>query len=153
MLAFNARSEIGLYFIPSVGLIIILSYLLYFEALIPLLIKNIGLGFNVTLIDKNDPGSMTSHGHACTFADYACVPVNSPDLFREIPIDIKFHSIRWYMHLTGVQFDMSSQLRTTKLRESSFLFYLFLSFGNLTKSPIPPVCIILCCLMCFSFFY
>ena len=28
---------------------------------------------------------MTSHGHACTFADYACVPVNSPDLFREIP--------------------------------------------------------------------
>ena len=31
------------------------------------------------------------------------------DLFREIPIDIKFHSIRWYMHLTGVQFDMSSQ--------------------------------------------
>ena len=42
-------------------------------------------GFNVTLIDKNDPGSMTSHGHACTFADYACVPVNSPDLFREIP--------------------------------------------------------------------
>ena len=42
-------------------------------------------GFNVTLIDKNDPGSMTSYGHACTFAAYACVPVNSPDLFREIP--------------------------------------------------------------------
>jgi len=28
---------------------------------------------------------MTSYGHACTFADYACVPVNSPDLFRKIP--------------------------------------------------------------------
>ena len=42
-------------------------------------------GFKVTLIDKNDPGSMTSYGHACTFADYACVPVNSPDLFKEIP--------------------------------------------------------------------
>ena len=42
-------------------------------------------GFNVTLIDKNDPGSMTSYGHACTFADYACVPVNSPNLFKEIP--------------------------------------------------------------------
>ena len=42
-------------------------------------------GFNVTLIDQNDPGSMTSYGHACTFADYACVPVNSPDLFKEIP--------------------------------------------------------------------
>ena len=42
-------------------------------------------GFKVTLIDKNEPGSMTSYGHACTFADYACIPVNSPDLFREIP--------------------------------------------------------------------
>ena len=42
-------------------------------------------GFQVTLIDKNDPGSVTSYGHACTFADYACIPVNSPNLFKEIP--------------------------------------------------------------------
>ena len=42
-------------------------------------------GFQVTLIDKNEPGSITSYGHACTFADYACVPVNSPDLFKNIP--------------------------------------------------------------------
>ena len=42
-------------------------------------------GFQVTLIDKKPPGSMTSYGHACTFADYACVPVNSPDLFTDIP--------------------------------------------------------------------
>ena len=28
------------------------------------------------------------------------------DLFREVPIDIKFHSTRWYVHLTGVQIDM-----------------------------------------------
>jgi len=42
-------------------------------------------GFNVTLIDKNEPGSMTSYGHACTFADYASVPVNSPNLFYDIP--------------------------------------------------------------------
>ena len=42
-------------------------------------------GFDVTLIDKNEPGSMTSYGHACTFADYACIPINSPNLFREIP--------------------------------------------------------------------
>ena len=28
---------------------------------------------------------MTSFGHACSFADYANVPVNSPALFREIP--------------------------------------------------------------------
>ena len=42
-------------------------------------------GFKVTLIDRNDSGTMTSYGHACTFADYACVPVNSPELFKEIP--------------------------------------------------------------------
>ena len=42
-------------------------------------------GFQVTLLDKKEPGSMTSYGHACTFADYACVPVNSPDLFKDIP--------------------------------------------------------------------
>ena len=28
---------------------------------------------------------MTSYGHACTFADYANVPVNNPSLFLEIP--------------------------------------------------------------------
>ena len=43
-------------------------------------------GFNVTLIDRNKPGTMTSYGHACTFADYASVPVNSPKLFYEIPL-------------------------------------------------------------------
>ena len=41
-------------------------------------------GFKVTLIDKNEPGSMTSYGHACTFADYACVPINSVNLFTPI---------------------------------------------------------------------
>ena len=42
-------------------------------------------GFQVTLFDKEDPGSMTSYGHACTFADYANIPVNSPSLLRDIP--------------------------------------------------------------------
>ena len=42
-------------------------------------------GFKVTIIDKEDPGTMTSYGHACTFADYASIPVNSPSLFRQIP--------------------------------------------------------------------
>ena len=42
-------------------------------------------GFRVTVIDKEDPGTMTSYGHACTFADYASVPVNSPSLFKQIP--------------------------------------------------------------------
>ena len=42
-------------------------------------------GFKVTLIDNREPGTMTSYGHACTFADYASIPVNSPVLFRKIP--------------------------------------------------------------------
>ena len=28
-------------------------------------------GLSVTLIDREDPGTMTSFGHACSFADYA----------------------------------------------------------------------------------
>ena len=42
-------------------------------------------GFNVTLIDREDPGTMTSFGHACSFADYANVPVNYPGLIWDIP--------------------------------------------------------------------
>ena len=42
-------------------------------------------GFNVTLLDREDPGTMTSFGHACSFADYANVPVNYPGLIWDIP--------------------------------------------------------------------
>ena len=42
-------------------------------------------GFKVTLIDREDPGTMTSFGHACSFADYANVPVNYPGLIWDIP--------------------------------------------------------------------
>ena len=42
-------------------------------------------GFKVTLVDHNKPGSMTSYGHACTFADYACIPVNSSTIFKDLP--------------------------------------------------------------------
>ena len=42
-------------------------------------------GFRVTLIDKEKPGTMTSFGHACSFADYANVPVNYPGLLWDIP--------------------------------------------------------------------
>ncbi len=42
-------------------------------------------GFAVTLIDPEDPGSGTSSGNAGTIADYGCVPVNSPDLFKRLP--------------------------------------------------------------------
>ena len=42
-------------------------------------------GFSVTLIDREDPGTMTSFGHACSFADYANVPVNYPGLIWDVP--------------------------------------------------------------------
>jgi len=42
-------------------------------------------GFSVVLIDPEKPGSGTSSGNACTIADYGCVPVNSPTIFRRLP--------------------------------------------------------------------
>jgi len=42
-------------------------------------------GFEVILIDPDDPGSGTSSGNACTIAEYGCIPVNSPDLFKRLP--------------------------------------------------------------------
>ena len=42
-------------------------------------------GMTVTLIDPDDPGSGTSSGNAGTIADYGCVPVNSPGLFKRLP--------------------------------------------------------------------
>jgi glycine/D-amino acid oxidase-like deaminating enzyme len=42
-------------------------------------------GFAVTLIDPEEPGSGTSSGNAGTIADYGCVPVNSPDIFKRLP--------------------------------------------------------------------
>ena len=42
-------------------------------------------GFQVTLIDKEEPGTMTSYGHACSFADYANIPVNNPSLYLNLP--------------------------------------------------------------------
>jgi len=42
-------------------------------------------GFIVTLIDPEKPGSGTSSGNACTIADYGCIPVNNPSIFRRLP--------------------------------------------------------------------
>ena len=42
-------------------------------------------GFDVILIDPQEPGSGTSLGNACTIAEYGCIPVNSPDLFKRLP--------------------------------------------------------------------
>ncbi len=91
-------------------------------------------GFEVTLIDKNEPGSMTSYGHACTFADYACIPVNSPNLYREIPsmllrsdgplaVDF-FYSIR----------NLSWALNFLKNCTAKKVEYISKSLGNLLNS-------------------
>ncbi len=42
-------------------------------------------GHQVTLVDHSEPGSGTSFGNACTIADYACIPVNSPALIWSLP--------------------------------------------------------------------
>ena len=43
-------------------------------------------GFNVTLIDREDPGkSSASYGNAGHFSPYASVPINRPDILVDIP--------------------------------------------------------------------
>ncbi|WP_321914940.1 FAD-binding oxidoreductase [Paraburkholderia sp. J11-2] len=42
-------------------------------------------GHSVTLYDAQGPGEGASYGNAGTFANYACIPVNNPDVFRNIP--------------------------------------------------------------------
>ena len=42
-------------------------------------------GFTVILVDPDEPGAGTSSGNACTIAEYGCIPVNSPNLFRQLP--------------------------------------------------------------------
>jgi D-amino-acid dehydrogenase len=42
-------------------------------------------GHRVTLYDPLGPGEATSYGNAGTFANYACIPVNNPDVFRNLP--------------------------------------------------------------------
>ncbi|WP_322045652.1 FAD-dependent oxidoreductase [Paraburkholderia sp. J67] len=42
-------------------------------------------GHAVTLYDPLGPGEGASYGNAGTFANYACIPVNNPDVFRQLP--------------------------------------------------------------------
>ncbi|MDT8854203.1 FAD-binding oxidoreductase [Paracoccaceae bacterium Fryx2] len=42
-------------------------------------------GHDVSLIDPNDPGSGASFGNAGTIADYAVMPVGSPEVLRNLP--------------------------------------------------------------------
>jgi glycine/D-amino acid oxidase-like deaminating enzyme len=42
-------------------------------------------GHRVRLFDPAGPGEGTSYGNAGTFANYGCIPINNPDVFRNIP--------------------------------------------------------------------
>jgi len=42
-------------------------------------------GLKTLVCDPNPPGSGTTYGSACTIATYACIPVNSPSIFRTFP--------------------------------------------------------------------
>lgn len=42
-------------------------------------------GHNVALIDEAKPGSGASHGNAGTIADYAVMPVGTPEVLRDLP--------------------------------------------------------------------
>ncbi len=42
-------------------------------------------GFKVSLVDPSPPGSGTSSGNACVIADYGCIPINSPSVFKDLP--------------------------------------------------------------------
>ena len=43
-------------------------------------------GFNVTIFDRDDPGSpAASYGNAGHFSPYASVPLNRPDVLTDVP--------------------------------------------------------------------
>jgi D-amino-acid dehydrogenase len=42
-------------------------------------------GHRVTLFDPSGVGQGASYGNAGTFAHYACIPVNNPSVFRDLP--------------------------------------------------------------------
>ena len=58
-------------------------------------------GFSVILVDPEEPGSGTSSGNACTIADYGCVPVNSPSLFKRLPSLLTSRESPLTLDLTG----------------------------------------------------
>ena len=42
-------------------------------------------GFNVTLLDRGEPGNSASYGNAGHFSPYASVPMNRPDILIDVP--------------------------------------------------------------------
>ncbi|WP_131754565.1 NAD(P)/FAD-dependent oxidoreductase [Burkholderia vietnamiensis] len=56
-------------------------------------------GHRVTLFDASGVGQGASFGNAGTFAHYACIPVNNPSVFRDLPRFLLSHDspfrLRW----------------------------------------------------------
>ena len=42
-------------------------------------------GYQVTLFDREEPGSAASYGNAGHFSPYASVPLNRPDVIADVP--------------------------------------------------------------------
>ncbi|MDG1430678.1 MAG: FAD-dependent oxidoreductase, partial [Paracoccaceae bacterium] len=42
-------------------------------------------GLKVAICDPQPAGSGASYGVACTISTYACVPINSPTIFKSLP--------------------------------------------------------------------
>ena len=61
-------------------------------------------GFEVTIFDRNEPGSPTaSYGNAGHFSPYASVPLNRPDVIADVPAMLLSSSgplaLKWnYVH-------------------------------------------------------
>ena len=48
-------------------------------------LRMLNAGREVTLIDPEEPGTGTSFGNAGTIAEYAVLPVGSPEIIRQLP--------------------------------------------------------------------
>jgi len=48
-------------------------------------LRMLNLGKEVTLIDCEEPGSGASYGNAGTIAEYAVLPVGSPEVIKRLP--------------------------------------------------------------------
>ena len=42
-------------------------------------------GYEVTLFDRDDPGNSASYGNAGHFSPYSSVPLNRPDIIKDVP--------------------------------------------------------------------
>ena len=48
-------------------------------------LRMLNAGREVTLIDPEEPGTGTSFGNAGTIAEYAVLPVGSPEVIKQLP--------------------------------------------------------------------